>query len=139
MQYMRTIATTVAAGFLLAACGSNDTTEPAPEYDDLTAADVTIELQITEQQFLVVWNVAWTAEPTIAEDVVLEPGTGWVVTYETTAPEMPTFTGELYSFTIEVGPDGEVWVDDIALSVDEHPINTHPDNLVVEIIDVIEQ
>lgn len=133
---------------LLAGCGDTasdgdeaaeevESDEPEVDYTDLRSSDLHLDLIITEQHYFAVWHAAWIVQPEINSDVDLEPGSEWLVTYETTAPSAPLFTGSRYSFTVEVDDDGAVNFSGDGLDVEQHPIGAHPEGIVLEVGDVI--
>lgn len=132
----------VAAALLtLAACGPSpdEAAEVEVEYEAITTDDVDLGFEIVQQHYLVVWNVAWSLDPEVDRTLMLEPESEWLVTYETTAPDVPGFTGETYSFTIEADNNGTATVTGEGLDVTDHPINAHPDKLVPVVTGVTQQ
>jgi hypothetical protein len=127
-----------ASALVLSGCAENTNTETTPEYDTLQPADVEVDFQITSQHYMVVWNAGWAITPDISDEVDLEPGSEWTVTYETTAPDVTMFTGETYHFTVLVDDTGEISTSGDGLDVDTHAVNAHPDRLIIEITDVTE-
>lgn len=119
--------------------GSGSPAQASQSYDTLRASDISLNEHWTEKHYFVVWNAAWTISPTIAGGTELEPGTDWLVTYETTAPTAVFFTGETYSFTVHVTDDGEVTYSGNGLNVGVHAITTHPDRIEFTITQVSEK
>jgi hypothetical protein len=111
--------------------------EPEVDYADLRSGDLHLDLIITEQHYFAVWHAAWIVQPEIKSDVALEPESEWLVTYETTAPSAPRFTGSRHSFTVEVDDGGAVNFSGDGLEVEQHPIGAHPERIVLEVGDVI--
>jgi hypothetical protein len=138
MNTTRMMLSLCAAALVLSGCAEDTSTDTASEYDTLQPDDVELDFHITGQHYLVVWNAGWAITPDINNEVNLEPGSEWTVTYETTAPDVTTFTGETYSFTVLVNDAGEISTFGNGLKVGTHAVNAHPDRLIIEITDVTE-